>query len=164
MPNWAKRFFSYFYSIRGRANRKTFWLTYFAVLAIILGILLIENVVVRYVYPNVFGTSMRGVLDISLLAMQILIYAFIFSIPTIVIRRLHDLNINGYWLIAYIAALIFLVGIAIAVGNSTDAAVLQFEYTVTAIALFVVGLIPGTPRRNKFGEPQLSRKPAAGGA
>lgn len=163
MPNWALRFFWYFFSVRGRANRKIFWITYLAIIAIILSILLIENVIVRYVYPS-SPSSTRAILDVTLLILQLFIWAFLFSLPTIVVRRLHDLNVSGWWLLGYIAVLIFLVGIAIAIGNSTDTAIYKFESTITGLAFFGLGLIPGTAGRNNFGEPTPSRKSAPSGA
>jgi uncharacterized membrane protein YhaH (DUF805 family) len=146
MRSEASRLFRFFFNFRGRASRKTFWKTYLIQFAIILLIFFVENVIIRYIYVSASDLpGARVVLDITLLLLQLLIWVIILAIPFIFIRRLHDLNLSGWWLLAMSVG----AAIAIDVGIANDAAVA----TGTSISVLasLVGIIPGTAGENKFG-------------
>jgi uncharacterized membrane protein YhaH (DUF805 family) len=72
----------------------------------------------------------------------------IFCIPyiTVSIRRLHDLNLNGFLeLLILILMYIFLL--------------IKFTQLANIISLFygfILGIVKGTPTTNKYGEPPLN--------
>lgn len=107
-----KRYFDF----QGRANRKEYWLFVLVYFIQVMAAVLIDSIV--------FGTALGQGLPITyflVLALNI--------IPAISVsmRRLHDTNRTGWWLLI---SLIPIIG---------------------AIVFFIFTLLPGTPGVNRFG-------------
>jgi uncharacterized membrane protein YhaH (DUF805 family) len=139
---------NFFFAFRGRINRKTFWIAYLTRMAIMLLIFFIENVIIRYIYPNV-SSAAAVVLDVLILALQIMIWVVIASLPFIFIRRLHDMNLSGWWLLGFYAVLGLLTAVAIA-ANSVIL-ISQFDSSIIFGSLLFCGFVPGSRGENKFG-------------
>ena len=147
MSNFLVRPFLFFFDFRGRASRKTFWITYLTVFAVICLLFFIENVVIRCIYPNTDSVAARAVLDIMLRLMQIANRVFILAIPFIFIRRLHDLDLSGWWLLAIFGILAFLGYVVVDMDIDPT---FKFPIVVGG-SLLLLGIIRGTDGNNKFG-------------
>jgi len=73
------------------------------------------------------------------------------------VPRLHDLGKSGWWVAIPIGIELIAIGVAIAV-FSPEGAYIVFGTVFLAIAGFIVvlGLIPGQPHANRFGDPPKS--------
>lgn len=119
--------------MRGRFNRATYWLC----LCIIVGaVALMAAVGIR---PPRIGE-----------AMLILMCA----------PRLHDLGKSGWWVLIPLAVELVAIAVAITTVSAEDGDVL-FGGAFLGIAGFIVvlGLIPGQPHANRFGDPPKSMFP-----
>jgi uncharacterized membrane protein YhaH (DUF805 family) len=114
-----------YFQFSGRASRKEYWILYLFTFCI--------------TYSLVFFKSNQFVM---------LALFLIFCIPyiTVSIRRLHDLNLNGFLeLLILILMYIFLL--------------IKFTQLANIISLFygfILGIVKGTPTTNKYGEPPLN--------
>lgn len=151
MPTWIMSPVRYFFSFFGRANRKTYWTVYLGALGSILLILLLENIVIRYVYPELTERH-RSVFDVLLLALQVCVWVLLIAPFSAVVRRLHDLNLRGWWILVAIAVITVIDLIEVFSGwpiaTSTN-----IQNIIAGIALIVLGLIPGKTITNRFGPP-----------
>lgn len=111
----------------GRINRTTFWLA-------------IGVIVIFYIVLNLLSTKPQGVQE--------------FVLAMACVPRLHDIGKSAWW--AFVA---FVVEIVVVVGAF---AVLPAQFVSLPVALFTLilagliiwlGLIPGDPLANRFGEP-----------
>lgn len=118
----------------GRSRRMEYWMfTLFNVLVLLgLGIVLGA---IGYVTGS-FQGSTPPTFFIILLGIVALGYVAVFLVPSIavVVRRLHDRDMSGWWYLGIIvASMIPIVG------------------TLASIALLVLMVLPGTPGPNRFG-------------
>ena len=116
--------------MRGRFNRATYWLC----LCIIVGAVVIMAE---------FGIRPPRIGEAMLVLM---------CVP-----RLHDLGKSGWWVLIPIGIELTAIVVAIAV-FSTEGAYVVFSAVFLAVAGFIVvlGLIPGQPTANRFGDPPKS--------
>ncbi len=118
----------------GRSRRMEYWMfTLFNVLVLLgLGIVLGA---IGYATGS-FQGSTPPTFFIILLGIVALGYVAVFLVPSIavVVRRLHDRDMSGWWYLGIIvASMIPIVG------------------TLASIALLVLMVLPGTPGPNRFG-------------
>jgi uncharacterized membrane protein YhaH (DUF805 family) len=107
-----KRYFDF----QGRANRKEYWLFVLVYFIQVMAAVLIDSIV--------FGTALGQGLPIT----YFLVFALnIIPAISVSMRRLHDTNRTGWWLLI---SLIPIIG---------------------AIVFFIFTLLPGTPGVNRFG-------------
>ena len=73
------------------------------------------------------------------------------------VPRLHDLGKSGWWVLIPIGIELIAIVVAIAV-FSPEGAYVVFSAVFLAVASFIVvlGLIPGQPHANRFGDPPKS--------
>jgi uncharacterized membrane protein YhaH (DUF805 family) len=137
--------FSWFFlSFRGRSSRQEFWLGYIgsiAVLAVLtraLPTLLLPSGPIYY--------STRDEVDFLLkLPTIIAFFIVVWPLTAIFVKRLHDFNASGWWL----------VGIAVLPPISKMTSInLTILYLVVVA---VLGLIPGVRGSNRFGVDPLVR-------
>jgi uncharacterized membrane protein YhaH (DUF805 family) len=116
--------------MRGRFNRATYWLC----LGIILAIVAVMGVI--GIRPPRIGEAML----------------ILMCVP-----RLHDLGKSGWWVVIPISIELIAIVVAIAAFLPEDASIV-FGAVFLAVAGFIVvlGLIPGQPHANRFGDPPKS--------
>ncbi len=117
-----------FYSIQGRASRKTYWIWWFAMLPLF-GLF---SIFFFFLADIIFFLQSKNLSPYwGILPLWILFLAYIPYI-CIQIRRLHDMNLSGYWY--------FLV--------------LPINHTPLVVVKWIIlGCVPGSKATNKFGEP-----------
>ena len=121
-----------FYSIRGRASRKTYWLWWFAMLPFFA----VFSIFFTYLPEIILFLQARNLSPYwVIIPLYILFLAYIPYI-CLQIRRLHDMNLSGYWYILAFSV------------NHTPLVVVKW---------LILGCIPGSKTANKFGEPTVLR-------
>ena len=151
--DWAKRPLKKYADLSGRAPRAEFWWWFLAVI--------ILSVVARII-DNIIGMKMVGEYGpLSLIVTAALL------VPNIAVgvRRLHDTNRTGWWILAPVGpyCLAFVLGGAAMVGGAATgnaagmmagagiAGILMIIGAVCALLLLVFYCLPGTPGDNKYG-------------
>lgn len=120
-----------FYSIQGRASRKTYWIWWFAMLPLF-GLF---SIFFFFLADIIFFLQSKNLSPYwGIVPLWILFLAYIPYI-CIQIRRLHDMNLSGNW---FFLALVV---------NHTPLVVVKW---------LILGCVPGTKTANKFGEPTIS--------
>jgi uncharacterized membrane protein YhaH (DUF805 family) len=116
--------------MRGRFNRATYWLC----LCIIVGaVVIMAELGVR---PPRIGEAML----------------ILMCVP-----RLHDLGKSGWWVLIPLGLELVAIVVAITAFSAEDAYIpLAGAFLVVAGFIVVLGLIPGQPQANRFGEPAKS--------
>ena len=160
--DWAKRPIEKYADFSGRAPRSEFW--WYCLLVIVASIvaMIVESVVgLRAILPP-YGP----------LTMLILLATFI---PTLAVqvRRLHDRDRSGLWLLAfyipYVALLLAMPGASGLTGGGPDmglaalAGMLSLVVLGIGLTLLVFFVLPGTPGDNRYGPNPLGAEapPAA---
>jgi uncharacterized membrane protein YhaH (DUF805 family) len=122
------------FSFAGRATRRQYWLVtlgWWGVLLVMLALFI--------------SLGMRG----SGFGYAHLAIAFIFAIPwfvssnAIAVRRLHDLNLSGLWVLAFYALVLVLGGIEDALGRTQLVHVLGRLLPVAST--LILGIVPSQP-------------------
>lgn len=129
-----------YFSFEGRINRSTYWLKYFLP---VIGVSILL-VILLFAVPAL--TAVLGL---------ILIIPYIWATIAVSIKRLHDINLSGWWYM-YLAVIPGVVsGIASFSGSFSVAMIFSSLSTITGIALFIMnGFVPGTKGQNNYGPPQ----------
>jgi uncharacterized membrane protein YhaH (DUF805 family) len=127
-------------SFEGRVGRATYWLTTFLYVAAILvvGVIVISPFV---------ANGWRGSVSLTI--------PLLILLSPIGVKRLHDRNKSGWWLLAFYVA-----PVAVTYIPDTAADALQFVCSLVAFALSVWGFVElyclrGAPRSNRFGADPL---------
>ena len=116
--------------MRGRFNRATYWLC----LCIIVGAVVIMAVV--GIRPPRIGEAML----------------ILMCVP-----RLHDLGKSGWWVLIPLGVELVAIVVAITTFSAEDGyVVFGGAFFVIAGVIVVLGLIPGQPHANRFGDPPKS--------
>lgn len=129
----------YFLSLRGRISRSEFWLGYMGLLAIC-GLL--TELLLYIAFHNQTGRIWdRHELSLALsmpftIAVAILLWPFI----SIFVKRLHDLNISGWWLVAAVA-----IPFVSKMANTNVS-------TLLLVAVALLGTVRGRQESNRFGD------------
>ena len=138
----------FFLSFKGRISRQEFWLGY--ALTIVVVLLLVprmQDLMLAQGRPA-SGPWTRRELDTALLLGKMLPYAVIaWPVLTLYVKRLHDLDFSGWWLLGFF--------VAVAVVDASG--IVPRSYL--SVAFFaVVGFVPGKRGDNRFGsDPIVTR-------
>ncbi len=118
--------------IKGRANRTEFlfWQVVLGIIGFIVSLTPLGNPV------NAKSFSPSGLFTAAVLLLPMTWVGL-----TLVVRRLHDLNLSGWWYVGWIIFLSLLTGMVGPLGSQT----------LNLIMIFVLLLTPGTPGPNRFG-------------
>lgn len=140
----------YFLSMKGRISRQEFWLgqAFLVVLVLLLEIKLTAYFLAMRQPES--GAWNAGDLAFTLALPFYFINAALFwPVTAIVVKRLHDLNLSGWWVLVSLA----LCYVSAVINNSS----LAFLFATTVM---LAGLPPGTAGRNRFGADPLAPLPA----
>ena len=152
--DWAKRPLNKYADFSGRAPRAEYWWWTLAIIVVAIVISIVESILGLSQMVGPYG-------PLSLLFMLALLVPGL----AVTVRRLHDTNRSGWWmLIAVIpyAILGFMAGGAAASGDMSGlaaAGLIGIVALVGAIVLLVFMVLPGNKGDNRFGA-----DPYAGGA
>lgn len=127
----TKKMFSNYLKVEGRTSRRDFWLAYimsiilFFVLIFVLGVI---SSFVTGVTSNGTESTINPVSPLILIIESICIILFCIPIITMLVRRMHDINKSGWWILT---AFIPLVG---------------------SIILFILLILPSVDENNVYGD------------
>ncbi len=120
----------------GRSRRKEYWmfvLGYTLVLIVLGGIFAVLGAFSSSV-EDIEAGAMNATLILAVIVLGIIGLGILIPSIAVQVRRLHDRNMSGWWLLgAYVLSLVPVVGF------------------IASIALLVVLILPGTPGPNRFG-------------
>jgi uncharacterized membrane protein YhaH (DUF805 family) len=134
-----------FLSLRGRISRQEYWLGYIGVIVLyIVLIKVLQPLFLEWHRPD-RSWWYRDELTAALAVPKLwLAAAFTWPMATLYVKRLHDMDMSGWWLVA----MPFLAGLA----STLNASSLQFTMWACIIGL---GVLPGTRGDNRFGSDPL---------
>jgi uncharacterized membrane protein YhaH (DUF805 family) len=147
---WALMPFRKYATFSGRARRKEYWLFALLVLVVSLVLSVIEAAAGLADEETAYG-PLSG------------LWSLVVFIPSlaVAVRRLHDLDRTGWWIIAPLAAgLVYVAGIVLiftdnAVTGGALAGVGFVVMMIAVILLLVFMVLPGTNGPNRFGPDPL---------
>ncbi|HEX6604400.1 MAG TPA: DUF805 domain-containing protein [Sphingomicrobium sp.] len=153
--DWAKRPLQKYADFSGRAPRAEYWWYVLAIIIAYIVVSIVESIIgINHMVAGVYGpiTTLLGVATL---------------VPSIAVavRRLHDTNRSGWWillpLVPYILGMVL--GGAAMVGGAASGSAMGFGAgmgiamifmmigAVCAIVLLVFYCLPGTPGDNRYG-------------
>ncbi len=140
------RFAWYFLSLKGRISRQEFWLG--QGLIIVLALLLDVKLTAYFVAVRQPASTDELAFTLAL-PFYFINGALFWPVTAMAVKRLHDMNLSGWWLpvslaMSYVSAMI----------NDCSLAFLFMT------AVLLSGLPPGTHGQNRFGADPLSPQPA----
>ena len=144
--DWAKRPLQKYADFNGRAPRAEYWWYTLAIIVVAIVISIIESILGLGQTVGTYGL-------LSLLFMVALIVPGL----AVTVRRLHDTNRSGWWVLVAVipyAILGFMAGGAAASGDMTGlatAGLFGIVALVGAIVLLVFMVLPGNKGDNRFG-------------
>ncbi|MCA6121642.1 DUF805 domain-containing protein [Bradyrhizobium sp. WSM 1704] len=139
-PSVLSTFVWFFLLVNGRIGRQEFSLGFF-------GLMLADMLVIRIgskldSEPRYYTNSPPDD-DISILRM--LLIASLWPFAAIIVKRLHDLNVSGWWALAIL-------------GVPHLAAALHVKYWIPYLAIVAtLSVLPGSKGDNRFGRDPLAR-------
>ena len=146
--DWAKRPLQKYADFSGRAPRPEYWWFVLAQIVVMLIAMMLDSML----GSDIGGTG-YGVIYI-IVALALLLPSLAVSV-----RRLHDTNRSGWWLLLVVVPyflLGLLTGMAVGGASATGlgmAGLVGIVALAGTIALLVFMILPGTPGDNRFGPP-----------
>ena len=139
---------NFLFSFEGRSNRAKYWL--FALLGTIFSLVLVAIV---------FG---GGFSMAAWVVAAVLYLGLLYSAVAVGVKRLHDRDKSGWWLLIFY----FGPGILDGVGRLTDASAISVAHMVLSVASLAVavwgivelGILRGTRGPNQYGPDPLERR------
>jgi uncharacterized membrane protein YhaH (DUF805 family) len=152
--NWPHLLFG----IRGRINRAKWWIATFILVAI--GLVL-SKAIDRFDFAAV-AAALNTFAAISLeLILALVSLLIVYCLLAVTVKRMHDRNRRGWWILLFPLAPVILASIDSAFGEDLDPAL---TYAVSAVvwiiaiwALIEFGCMPGTAGLNRYGPDPLAR-------
>jgi len=127
-----------YFSFKGRINRQTYWLMYVLPMLAVIALL-----IALFAFADTMVAIVIGV---------ILIVPYLWISFAVIIKRLHDVNLSGWWYGGIVLAS-FPVGMLSVFAPSL--AVLDILLNLANFAIFILnGFIAGTKGENRYGYPQ----------
>ena len=135
----------FFLSLRGRISRQEYWLGYVGVIVLyIVLIKLLQPLFLEWHRPD-RSWWYRDELDAALALPKLWLgVALTWPMAMLYVKRLHDMNLSGWWL--------FAMPLLSLLASTLNASSLQF--TMWA-CIFGLGILPGTRGDNRFGADPL---------
>ncbi len=125
-----------YFTFQGRASRSEYWYFYLFFIVIIVVFAVFASVLINLLFNNSEPTGF-GPLAFMVVGGFLFIYLIIPQI-TVYVRRFHDRNLSGWWIL-----FIIVVGFVPYVG------------VVVSIVAFVITVLKGTDGDNKYGQDPL---------
>ena len=136
-------FFARYFDFKGRSSRAEYWWFYLFYVLVTIATLIVDVIF--------FGEA--GVDEIPL-SQSLWALATFIGYVSLGIRRLHDIDRTGYWLLSGIAPLLLMI-LGIIIDNVVIFVIGILGVIGYAITIFVFTLFPGTKGVNRFGENPL---------
>jgi uncharacterized membrane protein YhaH (DUF805 family) len=132
----------YFLSLRGRVSRQEFRLGYF-------GLVIVNALLIRTFYgiamPRVRYYSGHDADHTGGWVILMVLIIILWPLTAVFVKRLHDLNVSGWWMLA---------AFAIApVSSATNISV----WIIMLLVVAILSLLPGTSGHNRFGNDPRER-------
>ena len=132
------------FHFNGRVNRANYWLSLLIYLAALLFL---------YILGVVVG-ALIGIPDVATLLFVVAFVGVVISATAVAVKRLHDRNKSGWWLLLFYGVPSMLGGIGRYAGYEP---VFQLAGTLLSIwALVELGILRGTRGRNNYGSDPLA--------
>lgn len=154
--DWAKRPLQKYADFSGRASRPEYWWFVLALIVAYVVLTIVESILgINHMIGGVYG-PLVVLLWLATLVPQI----------SVGVRRLHDTNRSGWWLLLPIVPYVIagaIAGPAMLSGNMAGlgmAGIFLMIGGICAIVLLVFMILSGTPGDNRYGPPP-SEAPAA---
>ena len=134
-----------FLSLRGRISRQEYWLGYIGVIVLyIVLIKVLQPLFLEWHRPD-RSWWYRDELNAALALPKLwLAAAFTWPMATLYVKRLHDMDMSGWW--------IFAMPSLAALASTLNGSFLQFTMWACIVGL---GMLPGTRGDNRFGSDPL---------
>jgi len=147
--DWAKRPLQKYADFSGRASRPEYWWFVLALFVAYIVVSIVESILgINHMVMGVYG-PLAVLLWLGTLVPQI----------AVSIRRLHDTDRSGWWLLLPVVPYVIagaLAGPAILSGNMAGlglAGIFLMVGAVCAVVLLVFMILAGTPGDNRYGPP-----------
>jgi len=146
--DWAKRPITKYTDFSGRASRPEYWWYTLAVVIAAIVVSIVENIVGLDQMVGPYG-------PLSLILMLGLLLPGL----AVTVRRLHDTNRSGWWLLIVIVpyCIVGIVSVMAmrsgSMGTLGTAGLLSIVALIGAIVLLIFMVLPGTPGDNSYGPP-----------
>jgi uncharacterized membrane protein YhaH (DUF805 family) len=135
----------YFLSLKGRISRQEFWLGYCGLLIVLMFLEFNLESFFLFMRRPVGRPWYRDELDLTIMLAQAAAgLASAYPLTAIYVKRLHDLNLSGWWTLA-----VPVIAVASAMVGVKPGSIFL------PIILLLIGFIPGTRGDNKFGSDPL---------
>jgi uncharacterized membrane protein YhaH (DUF805 family) len=135
----------FFLSLRGRISRQEYWLGYVGVIVLyIVLIKLLQPLLLEWYRPDRTWWYRDEINAALALPKWWLAAAFTWPMASLYVKRLHDMDLSGWWLFA-------MPSLAALASNLNGS---SLQYTMWA-CIFGLGVLPGTRGENRFGSDPL---------
>ena len=139
----------------GRSRRKEYWmfflgviLFYFVMTFLMMGVIGAGAMATEGGAGGVFA-AMAGAGIVGIILLIAVLGLFIPSLA-VGVRRLHDIDRTGWWMLAFYGP--YLLGLVLAFAGAPEVAgILTLISLVGAVILLVFAFLPGTPGPNRYG-------------
>ena len=143
-----------FFSFSGRARRSTWWNAS-------IGIYILIGIITSFILMAIFG-SWERICESGLLGISGLVSSLI--LLPLYVRRLHDCNISGWWMVLHFCIVIPWTNMlnlgGLKSGNDSWIVIISFIIVIiSGIELVVLGCLDGTPGPNRYGPDPKGRAP-----
>lgn len=144
-PLALKLFFTQAFKISGRSTPAEFW---WVVLA-----MFIANIALSTVYSVIASDTTGSRISVIVYALGML--ALLVPFYTLTLRRLHDTNKTGFWLVGYVAAIVIPLLASLVIPLLGALILIPFSFILIGlhITLFVFCVLPSNPGSNMYGPP-----------
>ena len=133
------------FSFEGRVNRAKYWLVALVTIGVSIAIAFL-----------LIAVALNSIAGFSVLALLILIPTYVGVV--VGVKRLHDRNKSGWWLLLYYLVPGILTGIAGDSYEGTNLALNVVGHAISLWALIDLGFLRGTAGPNDYGPDPLERQ------
>ena len=136
-----------FFSLKGRLSRQEFWLGYCGALIVLMFLHWKLEEFLLFMRRPVGRLWYRDELDLTIvLAQAVAGLASAWPLTAIYVKRLHDLNLSGWWTLAVPALAVLFSAAGAKPGN-----------IYLPLTIMLIGIVPGVRGNNKYGADPRAR-------
>lgn len=133
----------------GRANRREYWLKTLLLLAVYVLVFFVLLVLLATASVKAESTATHNVL-VGVVVVALFFAPGLYWLCDAARRRLHDIGLSGWWVALYVIISVVVRNIVRNCPGTYDALGYIWEVVGDA-APIVIGCLPGTPKKNKYG-------------